>query len=112
MTREGLTRRSLLAGVTAGYFASNVRVRARSSDPASLTIDDARALIASRKLSPAEITRANPRLNAYITVTADSALKQAEALEAEIAKGSIRGPGARHRGRSARPRGNWLRRMS
>ena len=68
----------------AGYFASNVRVRARSSDPASLTIDEARALIASRKLSPAEITRAylarieqiNPRLNAYITVTAASALKQ------------------------------------
>jgi aspartyl-tRNA(Asn)/glutamyl-tRNA(Gln) amidotransferase subunit A len=74
--------------------------RAQSSDPTSLTIDEARALIASRKLSPVEITRAylsrieklNSRVNAYITVMGDSALKQAQALEAELARGRPRGP--------------------
>ena len=34
----------------------------------------------------------NPRINAYITVTGDSTLKQAQALEAEMAKGRTRGP--------------------
>ena len=97
---DGLTRRSLLAGVVAGYFALNARLRGQSSDPTALTIDQARALIASRKLSPVEMTRAylariekiNPRINAYITVTGESALKQAQALEAESAKGRTRGP--------------------
>ena len=65
-----------------------------------MTIDQARVLIAARKLSPVEITREylarierlNPRINAYITVMSDSALKQAQGLEAELAKGRLRGP--------------------
>jgi aspartyl-tRNA(Asn)/glutamyl-tRNA(Gln) amidotransferase subunit A len=100
MMTARLTRRRLLAGVIAGYFVSNTRLRAQPSDPATLTIDDARTLIAAKKLSPVELVRAylariekiNPRINAYITVTGDSALKQAQALEAEIAKGRTRGP--------------------
>jgi aspartyl-tRNA(Asn)/glutamyl-tRNA(Gln) amidotransferase subunit A len=100
MMDDGITRRSLLAGIAAGYFVSNARLHAQPTDPATLTIDDARRLIAGKKLSPVEITRAylarieklNPRLNAYITVTGDSALKEAQALEDELAKGRIRGP--------------------
>jgi aspartyl-tRNA(Asn)/glutamyl-tRNA(Gln) amidotransferase subunit A len=100
MMDDGLTRRDWLASMAAGVLASTATLPAQSSDPASLTIDDARALIARRKLSPVEITRAylarieklNPRINAYITVMGDSALKQAQALEAEIAKGRSRGP--------------------
>jgi hypothetical protein len=86
MMNEGLTRRSVLAGVAAGVLASTASLRAQSSDPTSLTIDEIRTSIAARKLSPVEITRAylarieklNPRINAYITVTGDSALKQAQ----------------------------------
>ena len=40
----------------------------------------------------ARIERLNPRLNAFITVTADSALQQARQAEAEIREGNWRGP--------------------
>ncbi len=53
-----------------------------------------------REISPVELTRncldriekLNPELNAFITVTAESALKEARAAESEIAKGNWRGP--------------------
>ncbi|MGN7164807.1 amidase [Paenibacillus cellulositrophicus] len=56
--------------------------------------------IRSRRISPVEITQMllerietlNPRLNAYVTVTADLALAQAKAAEVEIMKGEYRGP--------------------
>lgn len=97
---DGLTRRTLLAGFVAGYFVSSTRLRAQPSDLTTLTIDEARRLIAEKKLSPVDLVRAylariekvNPRINAYITVTSDSALQQAQALEAEIAKGKARSP--------------------
>lgn len=65
-----------------------------------LSIGEAARLIKSRRLSPVELTRAllqriealDPQLNAYITVTADLALKQARRAEREIVKGGYRGP--------------------
>ena len=53
-----------------------------------------------RELSPVELTRdclakiekLNPVLNAFITVTADSALREAAEAEAEIQRGHWRGP--------------------
>lgn len=53
-----------------------------------------------REVSPVElakecletIARLNPALNAFITVTAESALKEAELAETEIANGHYRGP--------------------
>ena len=53
-----------------------------------------------RERSPVEITREclarieklNPQLNAFITVTADSALAEARTAEAEIGRGEWRGP--------------------
>jgi aspartyl-tRNA(Asn)/glutamyl-tRNA(Gln) amidotransferase subunit A len=68
--------------------------------PTAWTITEAAAHIADRSISPLELTQAyldriqrlNPLLNAYITVTADRALADARAAEAEIARGAYRGP--------------------
>jgi aspartyl-tRNA(Asn)/glutamyl-tRNA(Gln) amidotransferase subunit A len=65
-----------------------------------LTVAEASRLIKARKLSPVELTDAylarirdlDPQLNAFITVTADLARKQAKAAEREIARGTYRGP--------------------
>jgi len=58
------------------------------------------AFIRARKLSPVELTDAylariealNPKLNAFITVTADRARADARAAEQAITKGQYRGP--------------------
>jgi aspartyl-tRNA(Asn)/glutamyl-tRNA(Gln) amidotransferase subunit A len=65
-----------------------------------LPIAEASALIAARKLSPVELTRAfleriealDDQLNAYLLVTADQAMDQARAAEAEIMAGRYLGP--------------------
>ena len=65
-----------------------------------LTVAEASRLIKARKLSPVELTDAHlkriqslePQLNAFITVTADLARKEAKAAEREIARGGYRGP--------------------
>ncbi len=65
-----------------------------------LTVTEASKLIRTRKLSPLELTDAyleriaslDPLLDAFITVTADLARKQARAAEREIARGGYRGP--------------------
>ena len=57
-------------------------------------------LVQKKEVSPLDLTRAclaqierlNPSLNAFITVTADSALEEARKAEAEIARGEWRGP--------------------
>jgi aspartyl-tRNA(Asn)/glutamyl-tRNA(Gln) amidotransferase subunit A len=68
-------------------------------DPHFLTIAEASRLIERRALSPVELTRAfldriaaiDPQLNAYLLVTADQAMDQARAAEAEIMTGPRRG---------------------
>jgi aspartyl-tRNA(Asn)/glutamyl-tRNA(Gln) amidotransferase subunit A len=67
------------------------------------TIADLAALLAKRKISPAELTsiflrrieRHNPRLNAYLTVTAEHALAAARRAEKELLR--FRGAGNRSR---------------
>ena len=69
-------------------------------DPTDLSLSEAAALVAARKLSPVEWTQAildrvaqlDPLLNCYITLTAESALAQARQAETEIASGGYRGP--------------------
>ena len=64
------------------------------------TVAQASEMIRTRKLSPVELAQAylariadlDPQLNAYITLTADLALKQAREAEQEIARGRYRGP--------------------
>lgn len=70
------------------------------TDLAKLTIGEAAELVRRRKVSPVELTRAclarieqlNPALNAFITITAESALAQAREAEAEVQRGKWRGP--------------------
>ncbi|MBE7544964.1 MAG: amidase [Bryobacteraceae bacterium] len=90
-------RREFLSLAAAAALPAAV---AQSSDPAWMTIAEAAALIRRKRLSPVELTRAclartealQPRLNAFITITAESALAAARAAEAEIARGRYRGP--------------------
>jgi aspartyl-tRNA(Asn)/glutamyl-tRNA(Gln) amidotransferase subunit A len=70
------------------------------SDLTRLAVAEAAQLIAAREASPVELAEAclarveagDGRLNAFITVTADEARQQAEALESEVAAGKLRGP--------------------
>jgi aspartyl-tRNA(Asn)/glutamyl-tRNA(Gln) amidotransferase subunit A len=69
-------------------------------EPADLSITDASGRIAQRELSPVELTQSvlrridevEDRVNAFVAVTRDAALAEAEAAEAEIARGELRGP--------------------
>jgi aspartyl-tRNA(Asn)/glutamyl-tRNA(Gln) amidotransferase subunit A len=79
--------------------ATPVQGTAPGSDGlAFLSIQDASALVRAKKVSPVELTQAclrrierlNPELNAFITVTADSALAEARQAEAEIRQGRWR----------------------
>jgi aspartyl-tRNA(Asn)/glutamyl-tRNA(Gln) amidotransferase subunit A len=69
-------------------------------DLTALTIADAGQLIAAKKLSPVELTRAfldriaevDCKVASYLIVTDELALKQARAAESEIMAGRYRGP--------------------
>jgi aspartyl-tRNA(Asn)/glutamyl-tRNA(Gln) amidotransferase subunit A len=65
-----------------------------------MTIQQSAAALRAKKLSSVELVQdclsridaANPRLNAFITVTRDLALAQAAAADSELARGHDRGP--------------------
>ncbi len=98
-----LTRRELLDAAaaygTGSYILSG---QARSQPPRHLTqysLVEVAALVRRKAVSPVELTQAclarierlNPALNAFITITAEQALKQAREAEAEIQRGHWRG---------------------
>jgi aspartyl-tRNA(Asn)/glutamyl-tRNA(Gln) amidotransferase subunit A len=66
----------------------------------SLNLHEAAELVRGKKISPVELTRAclariemlNTPLNAFITVTADSALAEARQAESEVQRGEWKGP--------------------
>ncbi len=70
------------------------------SETIHLTLEDAAALVRDRRVTPLELTEAclariesvEPRLNAFVTVTADLARAQARDAGNEIAAGRYRGP--------------------
>ena len=65
-----------------------------------LDLTNASQALQIKEASPVELTRAclerierlNPQVNAFITVTADSALEEAKKAEAEIKRGEWKGP--------------------
>ena len=69
-------------------------------DLTSLSIHEVATLVKQKKISPVEIMRAclartealNPLLNAFITVTGESALAEARRAESEVQRGQWRGP--------------------
>ena len=71
-----------------------------ATDTIQLTLEDAAALVRGRRVSPIELTEAalarieavEPRLNAFVTVTADVARAQARLAGDEIGTGQYRGP--------------------
>ena len=64
------------------------------------TIAETAELVRQRKVSPVDLVREclqtieqhDPSLNAFITITADSAFKEAQRAEKEIQSGNWRGP--------------------
>jgi aspartyl-tRNA(Asn)/glutamyl-tRNA(Gln) amidotransferase subunit A len=105
-----LTRREVLARLAVGSGAALLGLYgckrpeltggAFPDDLAELDLRSASRAVRSRQLSPINLTRAclarierlNPRLNAYITVTSESALTEARQAEEEIKDGRWRGP--------------------
>jgi aspartyl-tRNA(Asn)/glutamyl-tRNA(Gln) amidotransferase subunit A len=71
-----------------------------TSSSTQLTLEDVSQLLRRKKISPIELTREclerieryNEKLNAFISITADSALAEAQAAETEIQRGNWRGP--------------------
>src|SRR5260370_10769477 len=65
-----------------------------------LELAEASLAVQKKELSPVDLTQAclarierlNPELNAFITVTAESAVEEARKAEAEIARGEWKGP--------------------
>ena len=110
---ERMSRRAFVKGVLAGGAGGVIPQIGMGADAAggatqsnmdtgstALSLSEASRLLRQRKISPVELTQAcldrieslNPTLNAFITVTAESALAAARSAEAQIASGGWKGP--------------------
>src|ERR1700746_3614740 len=75
-------------------------MKAANTMPTLETIVDLAPRLRRKEVSPVEVTRScldrieklNPTLNAFITVTAESALAEARSAKIEIGRGDWRGP--------------------
>jgi aspartyl-tRNA(Asn)/glutamyl-tRNA(Gln) amidotransferase subunit A len=110
---ERMSRRAFVKGVLAGGAGGALPQIAIGADaaggatppitdtgPSALCLSEASRLVRQKKISPVELTQAcleridslNPTLNAFITVTAESALTAARSAETQIARGGWKGP--------------------
>jgi aspartyl-tRNA(Asn)/glutamyl-tRNA(Gln) amidotransferase subunit A len=96
--RRTFIRNSLLSA--AGLTLSKYSFINTDTDYTFLSIAEVSELVRQRQVSPVELTKAclkkieqiNPKLNAFITVTSESAIREAEIAEAEIINGKWKGP--------------------
>ena len=99
VTASGLAG-SMMEGAEAGMGSYGTSGKTAARDLTKLGLGAASELVRAKKISPVELTeeclkridRVNPKLNAFITVTAESALAQAREAEAEVQKGQWKGP--------------------
>ncbi|QOZ55569.1 amidase [Bradyrhizobium sp. CCBAU 53338] len=71
-----------------------------SAEPALMTLTEVARAIAMRQVSSHEVTRAllhriaqwQPHLNAFMSIESEAALRAADAADADLAKGEVRGP--------------------
>ena len=102
MSEKPTTRREFLELSAAAVAASSLSPAPQKSevDLLPLTIAEAAKRIAAKQLSPVELTRStlvriealNPKVGAFITITADQAMDAARTAEREIVQGKYRGP--------------------
>jgi aspartyl-tRNA(Asn)/glutamyl-tRNA(Gln) amidotransferase subunit A len=93
---NGYARRELLLAGLSSVF----RLSAEITDVANLSLLEASQRVRRKLISPVELTtvcleriqRLNPKLNAFITITAERALSQAKKPEKEGLEGRWRGP--------------------
>ncbi|MDX1405102.1 MAG: amidase [Woeseiaceae bacterium] len=100
MVDTKFTRRAVLGGLAAGTLLAGLRPRAQSDDLVELSIAESARLMAAGTLTSVALTRAyldrierlEPTINAFITVTAATAMAEAEMRDAERTAGNLRGP--------------------
>jgi aspartyl-tRNA(Asn)/glutamyl-tRNA(Gln) amidotransferase subunit A len=92
---------SLTAGTAAVAMAPLVLAKSKStSDLTALSLHEAAGLLRNKEVSPVELTKAclarivkyDGKVNAFISVTSELALTQAQTAEKEILAGQYRGP--------------------
>ncbi len=84
----------------AAQASASAQGAAQQSNVTQLDLSEVSELVRTKKVSPVELTREcltrierlNPKLNAFITITADSALAEARHAEAEIQHDRWKGP--------------------
>jgi aspartyl-tRNA(Asn)/glutamyl-tRNA(Gln) amidotransferase subunit A len=97
MSSDGVTRRTLLAGAATIAAASGARV---TSDPLDWTLTEASQALAKGTVSSEELTKLclarihklDPSLNAFITLTEESALQQARECDRKRKAGAVSSP--------------------
>ncbi len=98
--RQFIEKASLTALAAAMLHSHNLQAEGAAPDLTSLSLTEAREKIQSRELTSTALVSAllarievyNPKLNAFITVMQESALREAAILDREAAQGHFRGP--------------------